>query len=282
MKDLHALHLLPWFTHIPFSKPHWSYSSYLSPSSLLTSHPSHYSLSKNPCSVLRAHLVPHSVHVGPPSKTLSLGGFLFTSIFWDIPCVQRLTPTCWANSVQFTQSRPTLCDPMDCSMPGLPVHQQLPVYSNSGPLSQWCHPIISSSVIPFSSHFQSFPGSGSFPVSQLFTSGGPKYWSLSFSISPSNEYSGLISLRMYWLDLLAIQGTVQRLLISWLKSPSAVILEPKKTKSVTVSIVSPSICHNVMGLDAMILVFWMLSFKPTFSFPLSLSSRGSLVLCFLP
>ena len=58
---------------------------------------------------------------------------------------------------------------------------------------------------------------------------------------------------------------IKRLLISWLQSPSAVILEPKKLKSVTVSIVSPSICHEVMGLDAMIFVFWMLSFKPTFS-----------------
>ena len=57
----------------------------------------------------------------------------------------------------------------------------------------------------------------------------------------------------------------KRLLIWWLQSPSAVILEPKKIKSLTVSIVSPSICHEVMGLDAMILVFWMLSFKPTFS-----------------
>ena len=57
----------------------------------------------------------------------------------------------------------------------------------------------------------------------------------------------------------------KRLLISWLQSPSAVILEPKKIKSVTVSIVSPSICHEVMGLDAMISVFWMLSFKPAFS-----------------
>ena len=57
----------------------------------------------------------------------------------------------------------------------------------------------------------------------------------------------------------------KRLLISWLQSPSAVILEPKKIKSVTVSIVSPSICHEVMGPDAMILVFWMLSFKLTFS-----------------
>ena len=56
------------------------------------------------------------------------------------------------------------------------------------------------------------------------------------------------------------------LLISWLQSPSALILEPKKIKSVTVSIVSPSICLEVMGPDAIILLFWMLSFKPTFSF----------------
>ena len=148
----------------------------------------------------------------------------------------------------------------------------------------------------------------------------PKYWSFSFSISPSNEYSGLISFRMDWLDLLAVQGTLKsllqhhsskasilqhsafftvqllhpymttrkttaltrrtfvgkvtsllfnmlsmlviaflprskHLLISWLQSPSAVILEPKKINSVTVSIVSPSICYEVMGPDAMIFVF---------------------------
>ena len=57
------------------------------------------------------------------------------------------------------------------------------------------------------------------------------------------------------------------LLISWLHSPSAVILEPRKVKFLTVSIVSPSICHEVMGPDAMILIFWMLNFKPTFSLP---------------
>ena len=148
----------------------------------------------------------------------------------------------------------------------------------------------------------------------------PKYWSFSFSISPSNEYSGLISFRMDWLDLLAVQGALKSLLqhhsskasilqcsvffivqlshphmttgktialtrwtfvgkvmsllfnmlsrlviaflprsnyllISWLQSPSAVILEPKKIKSVTVSIVSSSICQEMMGPDAMILVF---------------------------
>ena len=70
--------------------------------------------------------------------------------------------------------------------------------------------------------------------------------------------------------------------ISWLHSPSAVILEPQKIKSDTVSIVYPSICHEVMGPDAMILVFWMLSLKPTFSVSSFTFIRGSLVLHFLP
>ena len=148
----------------------------------------------------------------------------------------------------------------------------------------------------------------------------PKYWGFSFSISPSNEHPGLISFRMDWLDLLAVQGTLKSLLqhhiskasilrhsaffivqlshpyittgkpialtrqtfvgkvisllfnmlsrsviaflprskhlfISWLQSPSAVILEPRKIKSDTVSIVFPSICHEVMGPDAMIFIF---------------------------
>ena len=155
----------------------------------------------------------------------------------------------------------------------------------------------------------------------------PKYWSFSFNISPSNENPGLISFRMDWLDLLAVQGTLKsllqhhsskasilqrsafftvqlshpnmttgkaivltrqtfvdkvmslfvsilsrvvitflprskHLLISWLQSPSTVILEPRKIKSATVS---PSICHEVMQLDAMILVFHTLRIKPIFS-----------------
>ena len=80
------------------------------------------------------------------------------------------------------------------------------VYSNSCPSSRWCHPAISSSVVPFSSCPQSLPASGSFPMSQLFKSGGQS-WSFSYSISPSNEHPGLISFRMDWLDLLAVQGT---------------------------------------------------------------------------
>ena len=83
--------------------------------------------------------------------------------------------------------------------------------SNSCPLSQWCHPDISSSVIPFP-NLQSSPASGSFPMSQFFASGGQSIWSFSFTISHSNDYSGLISFRMDWLDLLAVQGTLKSLL----------------------------------------------------------------------
>ena len=77
-------------------------------------------------------------------------------------------------------------------------------YWNSCPLSWWCHPTISSSVISFSSHLQSFPASGFFLVSQFFASGGQSF---SFSISSSNAYSGLIAFRIDWLDLLGVQGT---------------------------------------------------------------------------
>ena len=99
---------------------------------------------------------------------------------------------------------------MDCSTPGFPVHHQLGVYSKLCPLNRWCHPTISTSVIPFSC-LQSFPAPGSFPMNQHFASGA-KYWSFSFIISPSNEYSGLISFRMGWLDLLSVQGTLKHLL----------------------------------------------------------------------
>ena len=81
-------------------------------------------------------------------------------------------------------------------------------YSNSRPLSQWCHPVISSLFIPFFSHLQSFPASGSVLVLCIRW---PKYWSFSFSISPFSEYLGPISLRMDWLDLLAVQGTLKSL-----------------------------------------------------------------------
>ena len=200
------------------------------------------------------------------------------------------------------------------------------VYSNSCPLSRWCHPTISSLDVPFSSCLLSFPASGSFQMSQLFTSGGQRTGvSASTSVLLMNiqnlfplGWTGWISLQLKdsqgssptpqfksinssvlsflysptltsihdcwrnhsfdWMDLcwqsnISVDKAMllrlvmtfiprsKHLLISWLQSPSAVILEPPKMKSITVS---PSICHEVMGLDAMILVFWMLSFKPTF------------------
>ena len=84
------------------------------------------------------------------------------------------------------------------------------------------HPAISSSVIPFSFCPQSFPASGSFQMSQFFASSGQRHWS--FNISPSSEYSGLISFRMDWLDLLAVQGTLESLLQH--DSSKASILQP--------------------------------------------------------
>ena len=212
---------------------------------------------------------------------------------------------------------------MDCGTPGFPVLHYFPEFAQthvhlvdaiqpSYPLWPTSHPALN-----LSQHQGLYQWVSS--LRQV-----AKYWSFSSSISLSNGYSGLISFRIDWVDLLAVQRTLKsllqhhsskasilwcsfshlymitrktialtvqtfvsqvmslffnmlsksviallpmskHLLISWLRSPSAVILDPKKIKSATVSTVSPSICHEVMGLDAMILVFWMLSFKPTFS-----------------
>ena len=87
--------------------------------------------------------------------------------------------------------------------------------SNSCPSGRWCHPTISFSIILFSSCLQSFPGSGSFPVNQFFTSGGQ---STGVSASASNEYSGLVSFRIDWFDLLAVQGTLKSLFQPHFKS----------------------------------------------------------------
>ena len=98
-------------------------------------------------------------------------------------------------------------------------HSRLPCPSpnprncqNSCPSGLWCHWTISSSVIPFSFCLQSFPASESFQMSLLLCIRWPKYWSFSFSINPFSEYSGLISFRMDWLDLLAVKGTLKSLL----------------------------------------------------------------------
>ena len=99
---------------------------------------------------------------------------------------------------------------MDCSTPGFPVHHHLPVCSNSRLLSRRCHPAISSSVFPFSSCLQSFPSIGVFSNESAVRVQWLKYWS--FSIGPSNKYSELISFRIDWFDLLAVQGTLRNLL----------------------------------------------------------------------
>ena len=85
------------------------------------------------------------------------------------------------------------------------------VHTNSCPLSRWCHPTISPSIIPFSSCPQSFPESGSFQMSQLFASGGQSIGVLASTSVLPNEHPGLISFRMDWLDLLAAQGTLKSL-----------------------------------------------------------------------
>ena len=122
----------------------------------------------------------------------------------------RTTITC---SVQFS-----LWAVSDSLRPHEPQHARPPCPSptprvclNSCPLSRWCHPAISSSAVPVSSCPQSLPASGSFPRSQLFASGGQSI-GVSASASVLNEHPGLISFRMDWLDLLAVQGTLKSLL----------------------------------------------------------------------
>ena len=116
-------------------------------------------------------------------------------------------------SVQFSSVQSLSCV-QDSLWPHGLQHARLPcpqltprVNSHSCPLSQWCHPTISPSVIPFSSHLQSFPAFLSDEA--VLHIRWPKYWSFSFSISPSNEYSGLLSFKMDWLDLLAAQRTLK-------------------------------------------------------------------------
>ena len=117
------------------------------------------------------------------------------------------------------QSCPTLCNPMNHSTPGLPVHHQLPEFTQTHvQLSWWCHPTISSSVIPFSSCLQLFPASGSFQMSQLFASGGQSIWvSASASVLPMNTqdwsplgWTGWISLLTKGLSRVFSNTTVQK------------------------------------------------------------------------
>ena len=119
------------------------------------------------------------------------------------------------SSVQFksvTQSCPTLCDPMNCSTPGLPVHPQLPEFTQThvhrvSDAIQPSHPLSSPFLLPpIPSSIRVFSNESTLHMRW------PKYWSFSFSIIPSKEHPELISFRMDWLDLLAVQGTPKSLL----------------------------------------------------------------------
>ena len=122
-------------------------------------------------------------------------------------CLPRTLKGCWCSVAKLYQS---LCNPMDFSTPCFRALHSPGVCSNSCPLSQWCLPAILSSVIPFFSHLQSFPASGSFPMSQLFASGGQSIGiSASTSVLPMNIKDWF---PLGWLDLLAVQGTLKSLL----------------------------------------------------------------------
>ena len=126
-----------------------------------------------------------------------------------------------------TQLCPTLCDPMDCSTPGFPVHHHLPELAQThvhrvSDAIQPSHPLSSPSPLLLLPSI--FPSIRVFSNESALCIRWPKYRSCSFSISPSNEYSGLISFRMDWLDLLAVQGTLKSLLQHHSSNASAFLL----------------------------------------------------------
>ena len=122
---------------------------------------------------------------------------------WDLPLFKLNKYIQFSHSVMSDSLRP---HELQHTRPPCPPPTPR-VHANSCPSSRWCHPAISSFVVPFSSCPQSLPPSGSFPMSQLFASGGQS--SFNFNISPSSEHPGLISFRMDWLDLLVVQGTLK-------------------------------------------------------------------------
>ena len=123
------------------------------------------------------------------------------------PCLFKL----YAEFSSVTQSRPTLCDPMNCSTPGLPVHHQLleSTQTHVHCVGDAIHLILCCPLLLPPSIFASIRV---FSNESALLIRRPKYWSFSFNVSPSNEHPGLISFMMDWLDLLAVQGTLKSLL----------------------------------------------------------------------
>ena len=175
------------------------------------------------------------------------------------------------SSVQFSSSVM-----YDSLRPHRPQHVRPPcpspipgLYSNTCPLSQWCHPTISSSVFPFSSIF---PSIRVFSNESVLHIRWPKYWSFSFSIGPSNEYSGLVSFRMDWLYLIAVQRTLKSLLQH--HSSKAAILRhsafftvqllshPYTTTGKTIALTRRTLVGKVMSLLLKMLSRLLITFLP--------------------
>ena len=153
--------------------------------------------------------------IGTTDRVVKELTLVFPSRQWRSPPASlSCWETKWSDAAQLSsaQSCPTL-RPHESQPARPPCPSPTPgIHSDSCPSSPWCHPATSSSVVPFSSCPQSLPASGSFPMSQLFPLRWPKSWSFSFNIIPSKEHPRLISVRMDWLDLLAVQGTLKSLL----------------------------------------------------------------------
>ena len=170
------------------------------------------------------------------------------------------------------QSCLTLCDPMDCSMPGLPVHHQLPEFTQTHahwvseaiqPYLTLCRPLLLPPSI--------FPSIRIFSNESALHIRWPKYWSFSFNISPSDEYSGLISFRMDWLDLLAVQGTLKSLLqhhsskASILQCSAFFIVQlsyPYMTTGKTIALIIRTFVSKVMSLLLNMLSRLVITFLP--------------------
>ena len=184
-------------------------------------------------------------------------------------------PTRWLlSSVHFSsvaQSCPTLCDLMNCSTPGLPVHHQLPVFTQT-----YAHRV-SDAIQPSHSLSSPSPPAPISPSITVFSNEStlcirwPKYWSLSFSISPSNEHPGLISFRMDWLDLLAVEGTLKSLLqhhsskasIFWCSAFLRVqLLHPYMTTGKTIALTRWTFVGKVMPLLFNMLSRLVITFLP--------------------
>ena len=146
------------------------------------------------------------------------------------------------------------------------------VYENSCPLSQWCHPTNSSSVIPLLLPPSIFPSIRVFSNKSVLCIRWPKYWSFSISISPSNEYSRLISFRMDWLDLLAVHGTLKSLLQH--HSSKASILQP-----LAFSIVQHSHPYMTTGITIALTRWTFVGKVMSLLFNMLLNNRKVLLLC---